>query len=241
MEHKILLEVIILLASSVIAVAMFKRLRLPPVLSYFIVGIIVGPNALGWIPSTEDIKFLAEFGIVFLMFTIGLEFSIPKLKLLKGIVFGLGFAQVAVTTAIFSLIAYWLGLSPNSAFIVGSILAMSSTAIVTKQLIEQLELNSRHGHMAVGVLLFQDLAVIPLLVVIPILAVESTDSVLLPLSVSLGKTAIVFSVMLIIGRWVIGSLLHEVAKARSEELFTLTVLLLSLAAAMITNSVGLSL
>ena len=241
MEHKILLEVIILLASSVIAVALFKRLRLPPILSYFIVGIIVGPNALGWIPSTDDIKFLAEFGIVFLMFTIGLEFSIPKLKLLKGIVFGLGFSQVAVTTAIFSFIAYWLGLSPNSAFIVGSILAMSSTAIVTRQLIEQLELNSRHGHMAVGVLLFQDLAVIPFLVIIPILATETTGSVLLPLSISLGKAAVVFTVMVVIGRWVIGPLLHEVAKARSEELFTLTVLLLSLGAAMITNTVGLSL
>ena len=241
MEHKILLEVIILLASSVIAVALFRRLRLPPILSYFIVGIIVGPSALGWIPEIEDIKFLAEFGIVFLMFTIGLEFSIPKLKVLKGIVFGLGFSQVVVTTIIFSFIAYWLGLPANSAFVVGSLLAMSSTAIVTKQLIEQLELNSRHGHMAVGVLLFQDLAVIPLLVVIPILAAESAESFFLPLSISLGKTAIVFTVMLIVGRWVIGPLLHEVAKARSEELFTLTVLLLSLAAAMITDSVGLSL
>jgi len=241
MEHKILFEVIILLASSVIAVALFKRLRLPPILSYFIVGIVIGPNALGWIPSIEDIKFLAEFGIVFLMFTIGLEFSIPKLKMLKGIVFGLGFGQVAVTTAIFGLIALWLGLPANSAFVIGSILAMSSTAIVTKQLIEQMEINSRHGHMAVGVLLFQDLAVIPLLVVIPVFAAEGTDSFLLPLTLSLGKAAVVFTVMLAIGRWVIGPLLHEVAKARSAELFTLTVLLLSLAAAMITNTIGLSL
>ena len=208
MEHKILLEVIILLAGSVLAVALFKRLRLPPILSYFIVGIAVGPNALGWIPSTEDIKFLAEFGIVFLMFTIGLEFSIPKLKLLKGIVFGLGFSQVTVTTAIFGFIGYALGLSAASAFVVGSLLAMSSTAVVTKQLIEELELNSRHGHTAVGVLLFQDLAVIPLLVVIPIIAAESSDAIWIPISISLGKTAIVFAVMLVIGRWVIGPLLH---------------------------------
>ncbi len=241
MEHKILLEVIILLASSVIAVALFKRLRLPPILSYFIVGIVVGPHALGWIPSTEDIKFLAEFGIVFLMFTIGLEFSIPKLKLLKGIVFGLGFSQVTVTTAIFGFIGYALGLSAASAFVVGSLLAMSSTAVVTKQLIEELELNSRHGHTAVGVLLFQDLAVIPLLVVIPIIAAESSDAIWIPISISLGKAALVFAIMLVIGRWVIGPLLHEVAKARSAELFTLTVLLLSLAAAMITNTLGLSL
>ncbi|WP_455207382.1 cation:proton antiporter domain-containing protein [Kaarinaea lacus] len=241
MEHKILLEVIILLAGSVIAVALFKRLRLPPILSYFIVGIAVGPNALGWIPSVEDIKFLAEFGIVFLMFTIGLEFSLPKLKMLKGIVFGLGVGQVVVTTALFSFIAYSLGMSANSAFVVGSLLAMSSTAIVTKQLIEELELNSRHGHMAVGVLLFQDLAVIPLLVVIPILAAENTYSIWLPISISLSKAAVVFAVMLAIGRWIIGPLLHEVAKARSAELFTLTVLLLSLAAAMITNTLGLSL
>ena len=241
MEHKILLEVIILLAGSVLAVALFKRLRLPPILSYFIVGIAVGPNALGWIPSTEDIKFLAEFGIVFLMFTIGLEFSIPKLKLLKGIVFGLGFSQVTVTTVIFGFIGYALGLSAASAFVVGSLLAMSSTAVVTKQLIEELELNSRHGHTAVGVLLFQDLAVIPLLVVIPIIAAESSDAIWIPISISLAKAAIVFAIMLVIGRWVIGPLLHEVAKARSAELFTLTVLLLSLAAAMITNTLGLSL
>ncbi|WP_455220818.1 monovalent cation:proton antiporter-2 (CPA2) family protein [Kaarinaea lacus] len=241
MEHKILLEVIILLAGSVIAVALFKRLRLPPILSYFIVGIVVGPNALGWIPSTEDIRFLAEFGIVFLMFTIGLEFSIPKLKMLKGIVFGLGFTQVAVTTFIFGAIAYKLGLSINSAFVVGSLLAMSSTAIVTKQLVEELELNSRHGHIAVGVLLFQDLAVIPLLVIIPILAAESPGGIWIPISISLSKAAAVFAIMLVIGRWIIGPLLHEVAKARSAELFTLTVLLLSLAAAMITHTLDLSL
>jgi CPA2 family monovalent cation:H+ antiporter-2 len=241
MEHRVLLEVIILLSASVIAVALFKRLRLPPILSYFIVGIAVGPNALGWIPSTDDIKFLAEFGIVFLMFTIGLEFSIPKLKLLKGIVFGMGFSQVAVTTAVFSVIGYLLGLSAISAFVVGSLLAMSSTAIVTKQLIEELELNSRHGHVAVGVLLFQDLAVIPLLVVIPILAAETSNSVWLPISISLGKAAIVLAIMLGVGRWIIGPMLHEVARAKSAELFTLTVLLLSLAAAMITESLGLSL
>ncbi len=241
MEHKNLLDAITLLAGSVIAVELFRRLRLPSILSYFVVGIVVGPSALGWIASTEDIKFLAEFGVVFLMFTIGLEFSIPKLKLLKGTVFGLGFSQMAVTAAVFGFIAYWLGLTAKSAFIVGSILAMSSTAIVTRQLIDQLELNSRHGHTAVGVLLFQDLAVIPLLVVIPVFAAESTGLVFMPLILSLGKTAVVFTVMLAIGRWVIGPLLHEVGKARSAELFTLTVLLLSLAAAMITNTLGLSL
>jgi len=241
MEHKILLEVIILLAGSVIAVALFKRLQLPPILSYFSVGIFVGPNALGWIPSTEDIRFLAEFGIVFLMFTIGLEFSIPKLKMLKSIVFGLGFTQLAVTTIIFSAIAYKLGLSANSAFVVGALLSMSSTAIVTKQLVEELELNSRHGHVAVGVLLFQDLAVIPLLVIIPILATESTEDLWIPISISLSKTAAVLAIMLVTGRWIIGPVLHEVARARSAELFTLTVLLLSVGAAMITHTLGLSL
>ncbi len=145
MEHGALTEVLILLATAVVAVAAFRRLALPPVLAYLAVGMLVGPHGLAWIPDTEDTHFLAEFGVVFLLFTLGLEFSLPQLVALRREVLGLRGSQVILTTALAWLGAWLLGMSPEAAFVIGGVLAMSSTAIVIKQMAEQLELNSRHG------------------------------------------------------------------------------------------------
>ena len=241
MGYDILEDIIILLATSVVMVALFRRLQLPPILAYLLVGLIVGPNGMGWISSTEDTRFLAEFGVVFLLFTIGLEFSFPQLIAMRSKVLGLGGAQVFVSSVIFGLVAWLLGVSPVGALIIGGILALSSTAIVTKQLIEQLELHSRHGRMALGILLFQDLAVVPLLVIIPILAGNSANGMVLPLVIALAKATLIFLITLAIGRWLLRPLFKEVARARSAELFTLTVLLIALAAAWGTHAAGLSL
>lgn len=241
MNYTPLHEILILLAAAVIAVALFRRLHLPPILGYLFVGVLVGPHGLHWIPDTEGTRFLAEFGVVFLLFTIGLEFSMPQLVAMKGVVLGLGGAQVALSTALGGAIAWLAGMGWEGALIVGGILALSSTAIVTKQLTEQLEINSRHGRSAVGVLLFQDLAVIPFLILIPILAGFGGDSMAAPLLLALIKGVAAFFIMLAAGHWLLRPLFREIASARSPELFMLTVLLVSLTAAWATHLAGLSL
>lgn len=241
MNETILHEILILLGSAVIAVAVFRRLKLPPILAYLFIGIVVGPHGLQWIPDTADTRFLAEFGVVFLLFTIGLEFSLPKLIAMKRAVLGLGGAQVLLSTLLAGVIAWALGVSWEGALIVGGILALSSTAIVIKQLTEQLEINSRHGHNAVGVLLFQDLAVIPFLILIPILAEDGGGWNLGPFVIALAKGAAIFIGMLAAGHWLLRPLFREIAAARSAELFVLTVLMVSLTAAWATHLAGLSL
>ncbi|MEW8130736.1 MAG: monovalent cation:proton antiporter-2 (CPA2) family protein [Candidatus Thiodiazotropha endolucinida] len=233
--------ILILLAVAVLTVTLFKRFHLPPILGYLIVGILVGPFGTGVIASNEETRFLAEFGVVFLLFAIGLEFSLPQMIAMKGAVFGLGGSQVLTTGIVAGGIAWLLGLELAAAFVIGAILALSSTAIVIKQLSEQVELNTAHGRVGVSILLFQDLAVIPLLVVIPILVSDAEQGLLIPLSWALIKAAVVFAVIMAIGHWALRPLFHEIARARSAELFTLTVLLVSLAAAWLTHEAGLSL
>ena len=233
--------ILLLLGVAVLTVTLFRRLHLPPILGYLLVGILVGPFGSGLVASNEDTRFLAEFGVVFLLFSIGLEFSLPQMIAMKSRVFGLGGSQVLLTGAAIALLAWALGLAPEAALVTGAVLALSSTAIVIKQLSEQVELNSEHGRLGVSILLFQDLAVIPLLVVIPILGSDSESGLLIPLSVAVLKAALVFVVIMAIGHWLLRPLFHEIARARSAELFTLTVLLVALTAAFLTHEAGLSL
>ena len=233
--------ILLLLAVSVLTVTLFRRMHLPPILAYLIVGILVGPFGGGLISSNEDTRFLAEFGVVFLLFTIGLEFSLPQMMAMKGAVFGLGGTQVLLTGILAALIAWLLGLETSAALITGAILALSSTAIVTKQLSEQVELNTDHGRLGISILLFQDLAVIPMLVIIPLLSAGSSEGMLMPLVWAMVKATAVFAVIMAFGHWILRPLFHEIARARSAELFTMTVLLVSLAAAWLTHEAGLSL
>ncbi|MCG7936434.1 MAG: monovalent cation:proton antiporter-2 (CPA2) family protein [Candidatus Thiodiazotropha taylori] len=233
--------ILLLLAVSVLTVTLFRRMHLPPILGYLIVGILVGPFGGGLIASNEDTRFLAEFGVVFLLFTIGLEFSLPQMMAMKGAVFGLGGSQVLLTGIIAALIAWLFGLESSAALITGAVLALSSTAIVTKQLSEQVELNTDHGRLGISILLFQDLAVIPMLVIIPLLSAGGSDGLLMPLVWALVKATAVFAVIMAFGHWILRPLFHEIARARSAELFTMTVLLVSLAAAWLTHEAGLSL
>ncbi len=230
-----------LLAIAVVAVTLFRRFHLPPILGYLLVGVLVGPFGGGLVASNEETRFLAEFGVVFLLFMIGLEFSLPQMIAMKGSVFGLGGSQVLITGGLGALLAWSLGLDLKVAIITGGVIALSSTAIVIKQLAEQAELNSEHGRLAVSILLFQDLAVIPLLVVIPILAGSAEQGMASLLLWALLKAALVFALIMAIGHWLLRPLFHEIASARSAELFTLTVLLVTLAAAWLTHEAGLSL
>ena len=159
--------ILTLLGASVVSVILFRRLNLPPILGYLLVGALVGPHALNLVSDVADVQHLAEFGIVFLMFSIGLEFSLPKLFAMKRIVFGLGAVQVVATLLAVTGIAMLAGLSWQAGLSIGGALAMSSTAILTKLLGERLEIDAPHGREVIGVLLFQDLAVVPLLILIP--------------------------------------------------------------------------
>lgn len=240
MHFGVLANIIIVLFAAVLVTTVLRRLRLPPILGYLLVGLIVGPYGLDWIDDSTNVIQLAEFGVVFLMFTIGLEFSLPKLIALRHSVLGLGSLQVVLTSMVAGLLAFWYGFDLTASLVVAATIAMSSTAIVSKQLKDQLELNQPYGKNAIGVLLFQDLAVIPFLILIPSLANGNHD-VWRPLIISLFKGGLVLLIMLSLGRWVLRPLFHEIAKARSLELFTLAVLLVTLAAAWSTEVAGLSL
>lgn len=244
MHEHILLNIVFLLGIAVLVVAAFRRLHFPPILGYIIVGMIVGPYGLSLIEKEENISLLAEFGIVFLLFAIGLEFSINQVIAMRKLVFGLGTAQVALTAAVVYAIGSLAGLDTNTNIVISGAFALSSTAIVIKQLTEQSEIHSRHGRSTVGILIFQDIMAIPLLILIPALALSMTDGSENALATTLGiaflKGVLVVGIMHLIGRYLLKPLFHEVALAKSQELFTLTVLTVALGAAAFTEQMGLS-
>lgn len=243
MQDHLLLHIVLLLAIAVVTVSISRRLQFPPILSYIIVGIIVGPHGFGWIEEEENIAYLAELGIVFLLFSIGLEFSLTQMVAMRKQVFGLGSAQVLGTGAAFYGIGWLAGLDTNTNTVVASAFALSSTAIVIKQLTEQSEIQSRHGRSAVGILIFQDIMAIPLLILIPALAMSADGgetSLAESLLYAFIKGMLIVVIMHAIGRYLLRPLFHEVASAKSAELFTLTVLLVALSSAALTEEMGLS-
>ncbi len=240
MDHAILNSVITLLLLAVVTIAIVKRLNLPPILGYLLVGILFGEHTLGWIPAGHSVELLAELGVVFLLFMIGLEVSVPHLLAMRRVLLGLGGLQVTLSTLSTITLAMLAGMHWTSAVAVGGALSLSSTAIVVKQLQDQLEIHAPHGRNALGILLFQDLAVVPFLVAIPILA-GGGDSMGNAMLLALAKAVLAFLLMFGIGRWLLRPVLGWITARYSIELFTLTILLLALAAAWLTQQMGLSL
>ncbi len=234
-----LVLILILLAASVVIVAACRIARLPPLLGYLVVGIALGPHALAVVPDDEVTRGLAEFGIVFLMFSIGLEFSLAQLRSMRRAVFGLGLAQVAITTAGGLLCIHLLGYGWRAGVVLGGALAMSSTAIVSKMLAERTELSTMHGRDAMGILLFQDLAVVAFLILIPTLASEGGG--INAMAGALLKAAVALSLILFLGQKPMRRWFRVVAHQRSSELFVLNVLLVTLGMAALTQLAGLSL
>jgi CPA2 family monovalent cation:H+ antiporter-2 len=232
--------ILMLLGASVVTVILFRRLNLPPVLGYLLVGTLIGPHALNLVAGVAGVEHLAEFGVVFLMFSIGLEFSLPKLYAMKRIVFGLGFLQVLLTLVVVTAIALGFGLSWQAGVALGGVLAMSSTAVLTKLLGERLELDAKHGREVMGVLLFQDLAVVPLLILIPSFS-QSPERMALLMGIALLKAVLVLSLVLFFGQRLISKWFFVVARSKSAELFMLNVLLITLGLAYLTELAGLSL
>ena len=238
MPH-VLLLILLLLAAAVVAVTVCRLLRLPPILAYVVIGIAVGPHALGWVPDNADVRDHAAFGIVFLMFSIGLEFSLPQLKAMRRAVFGLGLAQVAITTAAAMVVLHLFGYGALAGLALGGALAMSSTAIASKMLAERNEISTAHGRDVMGVLLFQDLAVVAFLIVVPTIAQGGTE-LWRTLALAVGKAAVALAVVIVFGQKPMRGWFHFVARQRSPELFMLNVLLVTLGLASLTELAGLS-
>ena len=233
-------SVLILLAAAVPVVILFRLVKLPAMIGYLLVGVVIGPNGLGLIPDAQDTRSLAEFGVVFLMFSVGLEFSLARLMTMRRIVFGLGASQVVLTLALVVAIALAAGADWRSGVVLGGAIVMSSTAIVSKLLADRLELNSLHGRQVIGVLLFQDLAVVPLLILIPALAQQPVDLAAGLMLASL-KAVVVLAILLYFGQRPMRAWFHLVATQKSSELFVLNVLLITLGLAFVTETAGLSL
>ncbi|MCK6405642.1 MAG: monovalent cation:proton antiporter-2 (CPA2) family protein [Rhodocyclaceae bacterium] len=231
---------LLLLGASVLAVIAFRRLNLPPLLGYLFVGTVIGPHALNLMANADGAAHLAEFGVVFLMFSIGLEFSLAKLYAMKRIVFGLGCLQVVVTLASTAVLCLFFDLPWQGGVALGGVLAMSSTAVLTKLLTERMELDSKHGREIIGVLLFQDLAVVPLLILIPSFG-QSPEKMAMTLAVAALKAFVVLSLVLYVGQRLVRRWFYIVARGKSAELFMLNVLLITLALAYLTEVAGLSL
>ncbi|MDM0090860.1 MULTISPECIES: monovalent cation:proton antiporter family protein [unclassified Variovorax] len=236
------------LLAAVIGVVVCRSLKLPPMLGYLTAGVLIGPHAFALAQNNEGIRHLGEFGVVFLMFVIGLEFSLPKLRAMRKHVFGLGLMQVVLTMSLATVAALLLArllppawqLGWQTALALSGALTMSSTAIVVKLMAERLELESEHGKRVMGVLLFQDLAVVPLLVLIPALGAPP-EALFKALSIAMAKAVFLVGILLYGGPRVMRWWLTLVARRRSEELFMLNLLLITLGLAWLTELAGLSL
>jgi len=231
---------LLLLGASVLAVILFRRLNLPPVLGYLLVGSAIGPHALNLMGDAKGAAHLAEFGVVFLMFSIGLEFSLAKLHAMRRIVFGLGLLQVCATLLITALACIAFGLDWQGGVALGGVLAMSSTAVLTKLLSDRLELDAKHGREVMGVLLFQDLAVVPLLILIPSFT-RSPEQMAMMMGLAMAKAGVVLALVLYFGQRLMKKWFFVVARGKSAELFMLNVLLITLGLAYLTEVAGLSL
>ncbi|MCE2594582.1 cation:proton antiporter [Motilimonas cestriensis] len=237
-----MLEFVLLLLLAVINVAIFRRLALPAILAYLFTGLLIGPSGLSFFADFHGMDLIAELGIAFLMFSLGLEFSLPKLITMRGLVFGLGGAQVFLSSILFFIVALLAGTSWQQGVVIAGALSMSSTAIIIKQLVEQQKIHTRRGQLAVSVLLFQDLAVMPLLIVVPILAVPvmSSGDIALSLIIAMAKGLVAVLSILAIGKWCLPRLFQEIASDQSDELFVLMTLLVALLAGGLTHMLGLS-
>ncbi|MCP9478447.1 MULTISPECIES: cation:proton antiporter [Marisediminitalea] len=234
-------QIVLLMLIAVVSVAVFKRIHLPPILAYLFAGVIAGPSGISLFAHPEEMHLLAEVGIVFLLFSLGLEFSLPKLLAMRSLVFGAGLLQMLTTTLLGCLVVLILtDVSVSAAIVLGGMLALSSTAIVIKQVTEMGILNNVRTQLAISILLFQDLAVVPFLIVIPLLSGADSSSLAWALSLALVKGVVVVAVLMSVGKWLLPWVFREVARTRTDELFVLTTILVALLAGGLTYAFGLS-
>ena len=230
---------LIILAAAIVFVSLFQYLKISPILGYLAAGVAIGPYGFVLIRDPNQERLLAEFGVVFLLFAIGLELPWSRLKAMRRFIFGLGFAQVALTSLVIGLIAHAFGSGPVEALVLGGALALSSTAAVLQYLVERNEVTARHGRVSIGVLLFQDLAVVPLLVLLPLLA-GAGGGLVTVMGIAALKAAAVLAVIALIGRFVIRPVYRLVAGTRNPELFAAMSIFVALGTGWATEHAGMS-
>ena len=235
-----LIETAIYLSAAVIAVPLFRKLRFGAVLGYLAAGIVIGPHVLGLVSNVDSILHFSELGVVLLLFIIGLELQPSRLWVLRKTVFGLGSAQVAVTAALLGLIVYSLGLTPESALIAGLGLSLSSTAFVLQILAEKNQLTTRYGRTSFAILLFQDLAVIPMLALIPLLAAKGITSGQTSPGYAAIRALAVVAAVIIGGRYLLRPVFRAIAESRIQEVFTAAALLVVIGTSLLMELAGLS-
>ncbi|NVJ49649.1 MAG: cation:proton antiporter [Gammaproteobacteria bacterium] len=240
MQPAIYFQIVIVLVACVLLVAIFRRLRLPTILAYLLIGFMIGQMGFSFFAPNSNSHYIAEVGVVFMLFSLGLEFSIPRVIAMRSQVLGLGSLQVLFAILLYFVIGNLLLTDWRVSLILAAALAMSSTAIVTKQLNDQQETHQRHGTLSIATLLFQDMAAIPLLILVPLLAGSSEQAVWPLLSQSFINGVIAVTVILMAGKYILPRLFHEVAASRSDELFVMTSLAVALVASWFTQLLGLS-
>ena len=240
MHLPLLKDILILLGFSVVIVFTLQRLKIPSIIGFLLTGVIIGPYGFSLISAIEEVEILSEIGVILLLFVIGMELSIKQLASIKKTVFIGGFLQVGITVIVAGLIYYFLEYSWNEAVFVGFLFSLSSTAIVLKTLHDRNEISSPHGRNALAILIFQDIIVVPMMLITPLIAGESANIEMRILSLLL-KTAIVLVITFISARYIVPQLMHIVAKTNSKELFLLVTITLCFAVAFLTSEVGLSL
>ena len=240
MEIWLLNDIVIVFGLSILVLLLCQKLRVPTIVGFLFTGLLIGPSGFGFITDIHRVETLAEIGVILLLFTIGVEFSLTQLiKIQKSVLLG-GGLQVFITIAVFSMIAVITGLPFNEAIFIGFLVALSSTAIVLKTLQERAEIDSPHGQTALGILIFQDVIIVPMILITPILAEGAGNSSVWLLILLLKAIAVIIAV-LIAAKWIVPQLMFQIAKTRSQELFLLTVVVICFSVAWLTSKIGLSL
>jgi len=239
MEYEVLKSLVVILIASAVVVFLLHKFKIPSLVGFIIAGVIIGPYGLEIVKDTHAIEMLAEIGVILLLFTIGIEFSMAKLLRIKKAVIGGGGIQVLLTIALSAVVTYVAIQDVNRSIFFGFLYALSSTAIVMKLLAEKGQTDSPHGQVMVGMLIFQDLCIVPLMLLIPVLAGETIN--ITDIFLRMGKAVLIIIVVLLSARWIVPGVLHQVVHTRSRELFIITIILLCLGIALLTSRFGLSL
>ncbi len=239
MELEFLKTLVIIFGVSAFVVFVLQKMKVSSIVGFLIAGVALGPHGFGMIQEVREVELLAEVGVILLLFMIGLEISLKSLKRIRSTIVGGGFLQVLLTLLATAAIAYpFLG-KLNASLFTGFLVALSSTAIVMRMLFDRAEMDSPHGRLSMGILIFQDLCVVPLMLLVPILAGQQGS--LAQVSWTLFKSAAILFIVIFGARWLVPNLLHQIVHTRSRELFVITIILLCLGTALLTSELGLSL
>lgn len=240
MEFEVLKSLVFIFGISALVVFLLGKLKIPSIVGFLIAGVVMGPYGFGFVGDVYEVEIFAEIGVILLMFTIGLEFSLRNLLMLRSEVFGGGLLQVSLTIAVVGLLsAILFQFSMNTAIFAGFLVSLSSTAIVVKILFDRAEISAPYGRTSIGILIFQDLCVVPFMLLVPLIA--GAREGIGDIAVTMTKSFMIVGIILLAARWAVPHILHQIVSTRSRELFVISIILLCLGTALFTSRLGLSL